>query len=158
MTNNLIKGLYCYNTLFTTVHAKTLIMKFSLSLISLVVIIFTFSACQKNPGPGGSSNIIGKIHAEVYDGANNLLYEYDVPKEDVYIIYGEDETTFHDDVETSYDGTFRFEYMETGKYQVFVYTKCTSCPGGKDVIIEDVEITEKKSTIDLGTITIVKGS
>ena len=127
------------------------------------MLLFNFSSCTKVEGPGGSSSIIGTIHAKVYDGAGNLSTEYDAPKEDVYIIYGSNvdpesgeqlETVYDDDVETSYDGKFRFEYLENGNYQVFVYEKCITCPSGKEVIIIDVEVSEKNSVIDLGTINI----
>lgn len=131
-------------------------MKLLFSIFSIVLVSLTFSSCTKVEGPGGSSSIIGKIHAQVFDGAGNMLTEYDIPKEDVYLIYGSDNTMYDDDVETSHDGTFRFDYLEEGNYQVFVYEKCTTCPSGKQVIIQDVEITEKKSTVDLGTITIRK--
>jgi hypothetical protein len=131
-------------------------MKFLFSILSLTVIALTFSACTKVEGPGGSSSITGKIHAEVYDGAGNLLTSYDIPKEDVYLIYGTENTVQDDDVETSFDGTFRFDYLEVGSYQLFVYEKCPTCPSGKQVILKDVEITEKKSTVDIGTITIRK--
>lgn len=105
-------------------------------------------------GPGGSSSIIGKVYAKKYDGAGNLLTEYDAPKEDVYLIYGGENSMYDDDVETSYDGSFRFDYLELGTYQVFVYEKCNTCPSGKSIVIQDVEITEKKSTVDVGTIEI----
>lgn len=119
-------------------------------------VVFLLVSCKKVEGPGGSSSIIGKVHAEVYDGANNLINEYDIAKEDVYLIYGEDGTFYDDDVETSYDGTFRFDYLENGNYQLFVYSKCPTCPSGKEAILVDVEIASKKSTVDVGTITIRK--
>lgn len=129
-------------------------MKFFFRFLIGAALLFNFGSCSKVEGPGGSSSIIGTIHAKVYDGAGNLLTEYDAPKEDVFIIYGSNETVYDDDVETSYDGKFRFEYLEEGNYQVFVYEKCITCPSGKEVIILDVEISEKNSVIDLGTIDI----
>ncbi len=128
-----------------------------LSLFTLLTIIFiTISSCKKIEGPGGSSSIIGVIHAEVYDAAGNLLYDYDVPKEDVFIIYGNEETTYDDKMKTSFDGSFKFDYLEKGNYQIFVYEKDNNVPGGKVVKLVKVEITKKKSTVDLGTITIRK--
>lgn len=129
-------------------------MKSILSLGFFAALIITVSGCAKVEGPGGSSSIIGKVHAKKYDGAGNLLTEYDAPKEDVYLIYGGEDTVFDDDVETSYDGNFRFDYLEIGTYQVFVYEKCNTCPSGKSIVINTVEITEKKSIIDMGTIEI----
>lgn len=140
-------------TLCTKRSDKIKLMRLVLLFTSFV---FLMSSCTKVEGPGGSSSIIGKVHAEVYDGANNLINEYDIAKEDVYLIYGEDGTFYDDDVETSYDGTFRFDYLERGNYQLFVYSKCNTCPSGKEVILVDVEISNKKSTVDVGTITIRK--
>ncbi len=129
-------------------------MKRLISLLSLIILGLSINSCKKVEGPGGSSSIIGKVHAEKYDGAGNLLTEYDAPKEDVFIIYGGENTTFDDDTKTSYDGTFQFDYLEAGTYQIFVYEKCSTCPSGKQVVMQEVEITEKKSTVDLGTIII----
>ena len=42
---------------------------------------------------------------------------YHAEKEDVYIIYGEDKTDLYDDsFETSWDGTYRFEFLRKGTY------------------------------------------
>lgn len=129
-----------------------------LSVITALILVFTITSCKKVEGPGGQASITGKIHALVHDGAGNLINEYDIEKYDVYLIYGNDaeETYFDDDIETSYDGTFRFEYLEKGNYQLFVYSKCVTCPSGKEVLIQDVEITDKKGTVDVGTINIEK--
>lgn len=131
-------------------------MKILFVSILTVVLSIGFSSCKKIEGPGGSSSIVGKVYAEVYDGAGNLLSEFNIAKEDVYIIYGNESTTFDDRVKTSFDGTFKFDYLETGDYQVFVYEKDVTSPSGKTVIILETQITEKKSTVDVGTITIKK--
>ncbi len=128
---------------------------FSLSIVGLFFLL-SLNSCKKIEGPGGSSSIVGKIHAEIYDGAGNLLTEYDIEKEDVFIIYGAESTTFDDDVETSYDGTFKFDFLEEGSYQIFVYEKDPNIPSGKVVKILTTEITTKNSIVDLGTIIIRK--
>lgn len=129
-------------------------------LFSLLIIgtVLVSSSCKKVEGPGGSSTIKGKLYALVHDGANNLINQYDLHDHDVYIIYGDDseDTFYDDDVKTSYDGTFEFPYLENGKYRLFIYEKCVTCPSGKDVVMVDVEITDKKSTVDVGTINIEK--
>ena len=133
-------------------------MKKIVSIITAFIIVISISSCKKVEGPGGQASITGKIHALIHDGAGNLINEYDIHNYDVYLIYGddEDETYFDDDIETSYDGTFKFEYLETGNYQLFVYSKCTTCPSGKEIVLKNVEITDKKGTVDLGTINIEK--
>ena len=131
-------------------------MKKLISFLSILSLIIIASSCNKVEGPGGSSSIKGKLHALVHDGAGNLINEYDLHDYDVYIIYGNDteETFYNDDVKTSYDGSFEFNYLEKGSYRLFAYEKCVSCPSGKDVVMLDVEITDKKSTVEVGTINI----
>ena len=118
-------------------------------------VLFLFQSCTKVEGPGGSSSIKGKIHINVYDVAGNLINDYDAQDEDVYLIYGDENTFYDDDIKTSYDGSFEFNYLQKGNYQVFVYQDCNTCASGKEAVIVDVEITDSKTTTDIGTIDIV---
>ena len=126
-------------------------LQFSLAIAG---ILFLLQSCSKVEGPGGSSSIVGKVHVEKYDVAGNLINEYDAPNEDVFLIYGEDGTFYDDDLKTSYDGTFEFNYLQPGVYKLFVYQDCNTCNSGKEPVFVDVEITDKKSTVDVGTIII----
>lgn len=145
---------------FNTIYFRLIIELKKMKRIYMFILIagstLLLDSCKKNEGPGGSSSITGVVHAYVHDGAGNLLTEYDIAKEDVFIIYGNEATTFDDDTKTSYDGTFKFEYLEEGNYQLFVYSKCSTCPGNKAVLIKDVEITDKKSTVAIDTFFIEK--
>lgn len=131
-------------------------MKLSCFLFFASVILVVTSSCKKNAGPGGSSSISGVVHVSRHDGAGNLLTEYDGHEEDVYIIYGEGTTTHDDRVKTSYDGTFRFDYLEKGKYHVFAYTDSVDSPSGKGIMLSTIEIIEKKSNTVMDTIFIEK--
>lgn len=129
------------------------VIQFSLAFAG---VLFLFQSCAKVEGPGGSSSIIGKVHVEVYDVAGNLINDYDAQDEDVYLIYGGEDSFYDDDVKTSYDGTFEFNYLQKGTYKLFVYQDCNSCASGKEaVFVNDIEITEKKSETNVGTITIL---
>lgn len=131
-----------------------LFMKQILILLSFVGSLFLISSCKKVEGPGGSSTITGKIYIKKYDTQGNVVSEYFAPKEDVFLIYGDSDTFYDDDVKTSYEGTFEFRFLQKGNYRVFVYEKCPTCPSGKQVIIRNAEIKSNKSTVDLGTIEI----
>lgn len=128
-----------------------------LRIIPVLLAVLSFTACKKIEGPGGSSSIVGKV--SIVKLAPNLVDTLDVyfaPKFDVYIIYGDNGVSFDDDVETSYDGSFKFDYLEKGNYTLFVYEDCASCDGsGKKALLTNVEITDKKSTVDIGTITVI---
>ena len=132
---------------------KSLKLFFSFFLLAVFI-----GGCKKVEGPGGSSSIVGKVYIIDYNQFGNIADEYYAQDFDVFIIYGVDGFSFDDDVKTSYDGTFKFDFLEKGNYQIFVYEKCKACPGndccpgGKKVLSTSVEITDKKSTVDLGTI------
>ncbi len=131
-------------------------MKLPLFFISFLFLTAVFSGCKKVEGPGGSSSIVGKVSIVKLAPDMDTLDVYFAPKFDVYIIYGDNGVSFDDDVETSYDGSFKFDYLEKGNYTLFVYEDCASCSGsGKKALLTSVEITDKKSTVDVGTITVI---
>jgi len=132
-------------------YSKKLLFTFII-LLSLLI-----SSCKKVEGSGGSSNIKGKITALDYNGAG--IYQnktYDAMNHDVFIVYGEGNTTHDDKIETSYDGTFEFKYLEKGVYTIFTYEKCfdAACSSGTDVILKTVTISKNKETVNVGTIEI----
>ncbi len=93
----------------------------SIAFVSVTLLLL--SGCLKEPGTGGTSSITGKIYAYDYDAEMiNLRAQYYAPDEDVYIIYGSD-SIFSDRIQTSYDGSYRFEYLRPGTYTIFAYSK-----------------------------------
>ncbi len=123
----------------------------------IILLNFLISSCKKVEGSGGSSTIKGNITALDYNGAG--VYQnktYDAMNHDVYIVYGAGNTTHDDKVETSYDGTFEFKYLEKGVYTIFTYEKCfdAACSSGTDVILKTVTISKNKETVNVGTIEI----
>lgn len=128
-------------------------MRFGILIIGLLLLT---SSCKKVAGEGGSSTIIGKINIKNYNSAGTLVGEYDGAKEDVYIVYGDEDNTFDDKIEASFDGSFAFKYLEKGTYTVFAYQDCITCDSGEEVVKTTVTISDKKSTVDAGTIDLKK--
>lgn len=94
-------------------------------------------------------NVGGSILEGTYVGAD----------EDVYIIYGDGNTYYNDKISTSYDGTFEFNYLQNGKYTIYVYEEVLPEPSNAEkirAVLVTATITDKKSTVDLGDITIDK--
>ena len=133
-----------------------------------LAVIFIFSCsltgCEKTEGPGGTSTIKGKVIVHDFDAAfqsHAPLAIYPAVKEDVYIIYGNDHSTYDDDFKTSYDGSYEFKYLQKGKYRIFAYTKdstgaSTGSPVlGKIPVFTDVEITSNGSTVNVPDIIIL---
>ncbi|MBI3500855.1 MAG: hypothetical protein HY063_03590 [Bacteroidetes bacterium] len=140
---------------------------------SLIIFIFFITlsgvevSCKKVPGTGGRATIKGKIWVRQYGTANfssPLLAQYAGTNQTVHIIYGDDLGESSNDV-TDYNGEFQFQYLRKGSYKVYVYSadsvKCSTAGSSAIYIppiavVSEVTITEKKQTIDLGTITILK--
>ena len=57
---------------------------------------------------------------------NDTVYYQLDSGEDIYIIYSEDENDFYDDnIETNWNGQYRFDYLRKGDYTVFIYADST---------------------------------
>ncbi len=121
----------------------------------IIGLVLLFSSCTKEEGVGGTSTISGKVYAKEFSSAGNLLAEYYAQEERVYIIYG-DGTTYDNDFRTSYDGSYKFQYLNKGTYKVFCYSNCDTCASGSIAVIKEVEITSNNSTIELEDIVIRK--
>ena len=97
----------------------------------LVVIVLFFSSCEKEPGEGGTSSIIGSVYKiSTYFNAltqevDTIFYQLD-SGEDVYVIYSDNESDFYNDkIETNWNGQYRFDYLRKGDYTIFVYADST---------------------------------
>lgn len=132
------------------IHMKSVI---ALSTLSIFLIII---GCNKEPGEGGTSSITGKVWVVDLNGSGDTTAQYYAMDEDVYIIYGDQTQTYSDNFNTSLDGSYRFDYLTPGKYTVFAYSDCETCPGGQDVSSKTVEITDKKQVIEVEDLVIIK--
>lgn len=116
--------------------------------IVFLSLLFAFClSCNKTEGPGGTSSITGKVIVNDYNGSGVLLATYPGQDEDVFIIYGNDNTTYSDKVSTSFDGTYRFDNLTVGTYKLYSYSKCNTCDSGVKEALITVEITDKKQVI-----------
>ena len=116
------------------------------------------TACKKEAGEGGNSVIQGKILERTYTAFPTNYSVKAALEKDVYIIYGEDNSTFDDRTRTSFDGSFKFEFLRKGKYRIFVYSQDTFLTNNfaKEVpIFLDAEIKKNKSEVNLSTVTTI---
>lgn len=123
----------------------------------ICLIILVIGACKKQPGEGGFATITGRLFVRNYDPTFTvLLSQYYLPGEFVYIKYG-DNNEVGDNVRTTNDGTFTFNYLRKGKYKVYAIGKDTTKPSKsipKETLFE-IEIKEKKEVVNLGDLVIV---
>ena len=100
-------------------------------LLASLIILFFVSSCEKSPGEGGTSTIQGSVYKlctyynVLTQQTDTVYYQLDA-KKDVYIIYSDNENEFYNDnIETNWNGQYRFDYLRKGDYTLFVYTDST---------------------------------
>jgi hypothetical protein len=123
-----------------------------LPLLILIVII-AFAACSKGPGTGGRASIEGKVWATNLTANLSVIIDSGyVGATKVYITYG-DNVGVSDNVETAYDGSYKFGYLRSGNYKVWTYSKAFLGAAQLDTfVLKDVTIssnTETKKLEDL---------
>ena len=124
-------------------------------LLPIIIFILLFS-CTKSEGIGGKAVIKGNVVVDNTDALGNIIASYNAQELDVYIIYGDQNNTYDDDIKTSHDGSFEFKYLNKGDYEVFVYSDCATCPKGQDSLVKkSVSISSRKQVIEIDTIHIV---
>lgn len=127
-------------------------------ILLLVLVCLSFFSCKKQPGEGGFASIEGKVYVKDYDDSYTILTaEYYLPSETVYIIYG-DGTEVANTVKTSYDGSFKFNYLRKGTYKIFVLGEDSTKPFlsvPKEELVE-VNITKRKQKVVLDDFVIIK--
>lgn len=127
-------------------------------LIGLLILTMGFISCKKNAGEGGFASIEGKVYVKNYDQYfSYITSEYYLPSETVYIIYGTD-SEVGNTVKTSYDGYFKFSYLQKGKYRIYVLGKdsnLVSRGNPKESLVE-INITQKKQKVVLEDLVILK--
>ncbi|MGB0888060.1 MAG: hypothetical protein ACPGSL_08060 [Vicingaceae bacterium] len=105
-----------------------------------------------------ADNATSKLIVDVKTQGRNqtTIQEGPFADEDVYIIYGDEDDIFDDNVKTNFDGTFEFNNLRKGKYKVFAYSKDeANTTEPLTAIFEEIEIGGNEDA-DVGTITISK--
>ena len=121
---------------------------------SVFLLTILICSCRKVEGPGGSVTIKGIVVERNHVG--NAVFEYPAADQDVYLIYGNENSFYDDDIKTSFDGSFEFRYLQKGDYQVFVYEEDNAEPSGTSEILIPINASENNQVITLDTIYINK--
>ena len=125
--------------------------------LAIALIAFAFMACKKEPGTGGKTTLKGKLIGTYLceDDGRTLAADIADPDERVYISYGAT-GALDDDIRTAPDGSFKFEYLQPGKYSIITYSECLTCPTGKEEVIQEIEIPKKEDELELETTNVVR--
>ena len=89
-------------------------------------------------------------------GKNEIsLQSGSMADEDIYIIYGDKDDVYDDNMKTNYDGTFKFKNLRKGNYKIYAYSKDESLAEPLIPVFKTIEIGGNEEG-DVGTITIEK--
>ncbi len=119
-------------------------------LISLV--LFTFLSCSKEEGYGGLSSISGKIRGKNVNSNGVTINEDFIGDIKVYISKHNDPNYF-DSKDSAYDGSFKFDFLQPGSYDVWVFGDCDSCAWAQVYKLQTVDIAKKEDK-NIGNIVI----
>ena len=137
-------------------------------LLLAATLLLGLNGCQKYEGEGGRSKITGKltINEKLYiNGILSQTVSYTGAAEDVYIVYGTQDSIFDNKVECNHDGTFSFNNLFPGTYTIFAYNEIfntgNSITNNDDdyyTKVPDIYTVElgKNQTIDLGEIIVLR--
>ncbi len=91
-----------------------------------MLVFLSGTACQKEPGIGGTGAIQGTIIEKFYnDDYTEFLYELPAVDEEVFILFGNDKV-LGDRVFTGITGEFRFEFLYPGDYEIYFQSDDTT--------------------------------
>jgi len=114
--------------------------------IVLLVLTVLFMSCSKDEGYGGLASISGKVFAKDFNSNGVLVSEGYLGDVKVYIS-SHGGNSFYDDVDTYYDGSFKFDFLYEGTYDVWVIGECDYCPWNQIYDLKTVKITSKKADV-----------
>jgi hypothetical protein len=143
-------------------------MKRNALMLLAATLLLGLNGCKKYEGEGGRSKITGKltINEKLYiNGILSQTVSYTGAAEDVYIVYGTQDSIFDNKVECNHDGTFSFNNLFPGTYTIFAYNEIfntgNSITNNDDdyyTKVPDIYTVElgKNQTIDLGEIIVLR--
>lgn len=125
-------------------------------VIYFIVFLLTLLSCKKDPGIGGLNTVNGVVNAiYVQEGSFDTLEIGPLPETRVYIVYGEG-TTHDDDMRTSANGSYKFEHLHPGNYQIYTYSENLLSPSGNEAIWQSVELDKGRNTKKIPDFTVIK--
>ena len=105
----------------------------------LLLLALALFSCSKEEGYGGLATVKGRIYAKDFNSSGYLVAEGYKSDVKVYISKHGDPNYF-DKVDSSYDGSFRFQFLHEGTYDVWAYGDCDSCSWDQTYVLKTVEI------------------
>lgn len=139
-------------SVFKSVFEKQLVKSKKYLFLFVGALLVVLFGCTQDEGLGGNSHINGVLMEQFYnDDYSMLLSEQPAKDEDIYLLFGE-ENTVGENSTTSYYGNFSFNYLWAGNYTLYYYAPNPENPELGDIEqLIDIEL-KAGDEIDLGTL------
>jgi hypothetical protein len=113
--------------------------------IIVLLIAISFLSCSKDEGYGGLATITGKVYGKNFNSSGYLVAEGYKGDVNVYISKSGD-TNYFDKVDSAYDGSFTFKYLQKGTYDIWAFGDCDSCAWDQIYVKKTITISSSKET------------
>ncbi|MEF8809638.1 MAG: hypothetical protein V5A47_01850 [Bacteroidales bacterium] len=121
------------------------------TVLFLVGVLLVLS-CEREPGPGGKSSIEGTLMVKEYNkDFSVLLDERPAQSKDIYINFG-DADVIGDDMETNFNGKFKFPFLQPGNYTLWYFSDDTIPNSNSEMVMEQNIKLDNKEKKKLGKI------
>lgn len=115
-------------------------------LVLLLFVSFAITSCSHDEGYGGLASISGKVYGKDFNSNGFLVSQDYIGGVKVYISkHGE--TNYFDSVDSAYDGSFKFNYLHKGTYDIWVFGDCDYCTWDQVFELKTIEITDKRQEV-----------
>jgi hypothetical protein len=117
------------------------------------IVLTVATSCTKEPGVGGTAQVVGRVRTILYDTDLDSIATYYPTEQRVYIVYGND-TIYNNDTRTDLNGYYRFKYLNVGKYTLYTYSECASCPAKQVPVKTTITIAQPKQAVQVKEIVV----
>jgi hypothetical protein len=114
-----------------------------------IILLFTailFLSCSKEEGLGGLAKITGKVYGIDINSSGNIVGQGYLGDVTVYISKS-GETAYFDKVDSAYDGSFTFKFLQKGNYDIWAFGDCDNCSWDQNFTKKTISISSAKETV-----------
>lgn len=116
-------------------------------IFGLLFLTFLLFSCTPEEGEGGLASIEGKIYGKDFNSRGILTSEGYLAGVKVYISK-HDEKAYFENIDSAYDGTFKFKFLHEGTYDLWILGDCDFCSGWQQtMVLKTVNITSKRQKV-----------
>jgi hypothetical protein len=110
-----------------------------LTLISL--------SCTHEEGEGGLASIEGKIFGKDFNSRGILVSEGYLAGVKVYISK-HNEKAYFENIDSAYDGSFKFKFLHEGTYDLWILGDCDFCNGWQQtIVLKTININSRRQKV-----------